>query len=462
MKQITEHLPSWLRFLGVNLYGIKLYSERFNKTFWNYRHFLEESQNWSTKKLEAFQLEKLYDLLRDVAQNVPFYGRHFAESGFSPSQLSSLSDLNRIEPVSKSQLRSAGKACLHREFKRFNPRLFHSSGTTGEKFSYYIPEELRFGLKFATIWRQYSWAGINFRDRRVTLGARIFTSKPPLWVYNVAENQLLLSIHHLNGTTVPQYIDRMEHFKPVFLQGHPSGVHLLARYLVQHDRSLPLKAVFTTGETLFSEYRKTIEKAFSCSVFEEYGQGECVFAAQESAAHAGFHEVSELGIIEFESKCNENLQQVLGTSIWNRAMPFIRYRVEDLVEPVVQAQNTTADIGLPLKIKSVVGRMDESLTTTSGEQVLPVSARMFVKPLLKTAENYQISQIGPKEYVIRLTDSHRYRDHSDFKLTLKKLFGEDAHIDVQYVDSIRSVGGKIRNVVNEYMSNSRIMAKSQS
>ena len=448
----VQNIPGWLRFLGINVFGWRLRNRRFNTSFRRYQIFLAESQYWDVKRLEAYQLERLSYLLKDAAKNVPFYGHHFAASGFNPSHFSSLKDLERIEPVSKAQLRAAGKQCLHRDFKRFKPRLCHTSGTTGEKFSYYVPEKLKFAFKVATIWRQYSWAGVKLLDRRVTLGGRYFASKPPYWVHNISENQLLLSIHHLNETTAGQYLDKMKRFKPVFLQGHPSGIDYLAKYLIAREQTYPVKAVFTTGETMSNEQRTKIEMAFECKVFDEYGQGECVFAAQESEVHSGFHEVSELGLIEFDSQADGGLRQVLGTSLWNHAMPFIRYRVEDLVEPVYEPWNKVGRIGLPIKIKRVVGRTDESLNNTMGQTVLAVSVRMSVKPLLENSENYQFAQIGPKDYLLRLKGFRIGRDTSEFKHVLQKLFGRDARIDLEFVDSLRSVGGKIRNVVNEYRS----------
>lgn len=444
-----EALPAWIRYIGVNLYGWKLKKNRFGPVFRQYRSFLEDSQHWSSKALEDYQVERLSRLLKDVGRNVPFYGKHFAACGFNPSQFSSLKDLEKIEPVDKAQLRAAGKQCLHNDFKKFKPLLCHSSGTTGEKFAYYVPKDLRYAFKYATIWRQYAWAGVKFLDRRVTLGSRKFAARPPYWVKNFAENQLVLSIHHLNRETLPHYLDQIRRFKPVFMQGHPSGLENLARHLVMHEQTIPLKAVFTTGEFLSHEHRQLIENAFACKVFEEYGQGECVFAAQESDSHSGFHEVSELGLIEFESTGNKKLKQIIGTSLWNRAMPFIRYRIEDLADPFPKPWKGNNDLGLPLKIKRIIGRMDERLTDTRGKTVLPVTVRTSLKKSLNNGENYQVAQIAPHHYQLRLVGSPSSRDIKRMASELATLFGEDARIDISVVASLRTAGGKMRNVVNE-------------
>lgn len=441
--------PGWLRFLGANVYGCLLRNRRFNKTFRQYQRFLKDSQYWDRQQMLDYQLERLSELLTDVSRNVPFYGKHFAASGFVPAQFANLSDLKKIEPVSKSQLRKAGTLCLHRHFKRYNPLFCQSSGTTGEKFAYYVPRQVRFALKSATIWRQYAWAGVKLNDRRVTLGGRKFASRPPYWLHNMSEHQLLLSIHHLNETTAGLYLERIKRFKPVFIQGHPSGVDYLAGYMNDREITVPVKAVFTTGETMPPDQRGHIEKAFECKVFEEYGQGECVFSAQESESHNGFHEVSELGLIEFDATPDSPYKQVIGTSLWNRAMPFIRYRIEDLVETVEAPPPETYRSGLPIKIKRVIGRTDENLTNTSGHIVLPVSVRMTVKPMLMRSQTYQVAQTGPKRYALRMTGRTDGDATAGIKKALIFLLGEDATIETASVENLKSSGGKIRNVVNE-------------
>lgn len=445
-----QDTPGWIRYFGINLYAWNLKRRRFDQKFRQYRAFLEESQYWETERLVVYQTEQLRNLLIEAAENVPFYGRHFASCGFRPSQFSSLSDLTRIEPVSKADLRKAGHQCLHRDYKRFAPQLCYSSGTTGEKFAYYVPKVIRYAFKYATIWRQYSWAGISFLDRRITMGSRNFASKPPFFVRNLSENQLLLSIHHLNEETVEKYLSEIRRFRPVFLQGHPSGIAYLSERLNLSDQTIPLKAIFTTGEVLSPEDKLKIQRAFECSVYEEYGQGECVFSAQESPANKGFHEASEFGLIEFDDLPQGGLRQVLGTSLWNYAMPFIRYRVEDLVEPTSEPWNGSGKLGLPIKLKRVVGRMDERLSNTRQNMVLPVTIRSAIKPIIKEGENYQVAQIGRKAYQLRLVGVSTKRDKNEFKQPLLKIFGDDASLEIVSVDFIRSATGKIRNVVNEY------------
>ena len=79
------------------------------------------------------------------------------------------------------------KYCLH-----------STSGSTGEKLNFYLPYELMNKKNTALIYRFYSMAGVKPLEKRVTIGGKLFTNRPPYWSYNWFENQLIISSHHIN------------------------------------------------------------------------------------------------------------------------------------------------------------------------------------------------------------------------------------------------------------------------
>ena len=298
------------------------------------------------------------------------------------------------------------------------------------------------------LYRFYSWHGIRVGDKRITIGGRVFTKKPPYWIFNRAENQLLLSIHHLNERTVDEYIRKIREFSPFFIQGHPSGIYFIAQRMLDLNVTIPIKIIFTTGETLFDYQRYAIMKAFDCDVFESYGLGESVIAAFECERHSGFHEASEYGIIEFEKDIS-NLYRVIGTSLWNEPMPFIRYEIEDLVE-LNEDNKCACGRVLPLKIKKIVGRIDDVIMSPEGLSILPVTIRMSIKPYLYSFESYQFVQVDKNEYILFVTnDITKDRQYILLNI-LKEILGETAKIKVYLVNELIIKGGKMRNVINLY------------
>jgi len=439
--------PYPIKWLGINMYGEILKRKRFGKEFYKFYELLKDAESWDIKQIREFQLERLIHIMK-IAANIPYYSNIFSDLKFKPSNIKSIEDIKKLPILSKEIIRKNFNSLLNQKELKYGVKQ-SSSGTTGQKIEFYLPKFLAYGLNTAIIWRQYSWAGIKLGEKRITIGGRIFTHTPPYYVYNMAENQLLLSIHHLNNATVDDYIDTIKDFKPSFIQGHPSGIYFLAYRMFERNIKIPLKGVFTTGETLSEDQRLVIEESFSTRVFESYGSGESVIAAQECEEHKGFHEISILGVIELEKCGLENQFTVIGTSIWNNIMPFIRYKIEDIVEPVGNSI-CSCGRGYPLIFKRVIGRIDDIIKTPENVTILPVTIRMTIKPYLKSFENYQFQQISSNYYqLILIGEEDKNRDLIILN-KLRHMLGDKARITLQYSDNILTSSGKIRNVVNLY------------
>ncbi|MGB9858160.1 MAG: phenylacetate--CoA ligase family protein [Dictyoglomaceae bacterium] len=446
LQEIVYNSPYFVRTALINIYGCYLAKKRFGKEFQKHYNFLQESQWWSLEDLKEFQIKKLKEIINIAYYKVPYYKRLFLEYGLTPNDINTIEDLKKLPTLNKNIIRQNFNELINKYVNKTKIIKHYSSGTTGQKLKFYLPKELAYGINFAQLYRFYSGAGINLGDRRVTIGGRIFTYKSPYWVFNKAENQLLLSIHHLNENTVDEYLEKIRNFKPIFIQGHPTGIYFLAKRLADLGKAIPVKAVFTTGETLFDYQREIIMKAFECNVFESYGLGESVILAFECEKHDGFHEASEYGIIELE-RDSSGLYKVIGTSLWNYVMPFIRYEIEDLVE-ISKDYKCSCGRGLPIKIKKIIGRVDDILTSVEGRTVFPVTIRMAIKPLLKSFETYQIQQIGKDEYVFLITGNSNKERKRVILSVLKGILGENSKIQIESVDKIMTSGGKVRNVVN--------------
>ena len=432
-----------LRALAVNLYGWGLAIERFRPPFAACREWLEQTQWWSSEEIQAFQSSRLEAIIAAAREHVPYY---------RALKLPEPADLRLLPLLTKDILREAGDALVSDTAAIRRPVRERSSGTTGQRLEFLLPRLLAHSLNYALLYRFYGWAGVRRGDRRVTLGGRVLSGGPPYWVHNRAEKQLLLAVAHLNEATVDAYIERMRAFAPVFVAAHPSAVAFVASRLLQRRETLPVRAVFTTGETLDPVQRGDIERAFACEVFESYGLTECVVAAFECEEHRGFHEAAELGITELLPHSRE-LRSVVGTALWNDVMPFIRYRTDDLVEPA-DSPRCPCGRGLPLRFRRVVGRHDDVLRTPDGRTVIPVAVRTLVRSHLEPFETYQMQQLDGRSYRLlvagvdgrasTLTPARAHALHT----ALREVLGTEARLSVDPVEGIETTSLKARTVVN--------------
>jgi len=439
--------PYFIRNTGINVYGFYLYRRRFNREFWNLYEHLKIYQYSSPEKIKNDQFKKLKEIVKYAYENIDYYKMLLNEHSIKPSDIISFEEFRKIPILTRDIVIKNFDSLISKNFPISERIMWQTSGTTGEKLYFYLPKALLWQINFAHLYLLYSWGGIKPGDRRVTLGARMFTKIPPYYSYNHFEHQLLLSIHHLNNETVKEYIRKIDSFKPLFIQGHPSGIHFIAQHILEKGLTLSFKpkAIFTTGETLFPDQKADIENAFNSKLFETYGMGESVVMAGTCADNLGFHEISNYGYIEILPT-----GEIVGTSLYNKAMPFIRYKIGDVAEPVDASLTDKCGISYPLKIKRIFGRMDDRIVLRDGKIVFPVTFRMGIKPFLFIGENYQLIQHSLKEFELVLQlNKHEKERIGKIKNKAKEILGNyDISLDMRIVDKIKSKG-KMKNIISK-------------
>lgn len=445
-EELILKSPYILREMFINLYGYYLSRKRFNKRFYKLLDELMLNLHKTPDQIKTEQFELLKNSLILAYENVPYYTEIFDKVSFNPFEFNNEKELEKLPLLDKATIRKNFNKLQNPNFSTNKLKLNTTSGSTGEKLKFYQPKELTYTINAAFMYRFYVLHGVMPKDKRVTIGGRRFTNKPPYWSCNRFENQLLLSSHHLNHTTGKDYINKINEFKPVFIQGHPNSILYLAN-LINNDYArltVPIKAIFTTGETLIEENRAKIEIAFRTGVFQQYGSGESCFSAQETSEQEGYMLNYEHGFVEMIG--DGKYKEIIATSFQNEAMPFIRYRIGDLVHPI--SIEKKRKYPLPYLFDEVLGRIDDILMSENEEQILPVAIRMLIKPYLFDNTNYQLIQKSINDFDLKLVDLEKSIVVKDIVQRLKLVLGNNAKFQILYVESLISDGGKIRNIIN--------------
>jgi len=438
--------PHWLKFLIINIYGFYLSKLRFSGSFDKY---LEEYKCNLGKSQDEIREEQILLLKKNLIyayENVPYYKELFNSVSFDPYLLSSIEDFQKVPYLTKDIVRMEFANLYSKKVSKFTYKTHHTSGSSGEKLSFLLPNDLVYKKNTAFLYRFYSMWGVNPKDKRVTLGGRIFTNRAPYWITNWFENQLLMSTHHLNFQTVDSYISRIIRFNPIFMQGHPSAILFMAKYILSIKKHVPfnLRVIFSTGETLLMEDQEIIETAFQCKVAQQYGSGENCFSAQQAPNNNAFLINYEHGLIELIGE--NDLREVVVTSFQNNVMPFIRYKMNDFVKIVEPSFSEL--YGLPILFNQIVGRTDDVIQLRNGTIIFPVSIRMKIKPFLLAGTNYQLVQISYLQFILNLVDVNRSLLIDQIIKNLNSVLGFDVNIDICFVDTLITKGGKIRNIIS--------------
>jgi phenylacetate-CoA ligase len=201
--------------------------------------------------------------------------------------------------------------------------------------------------------------------------------EPPFWVYAASGRRLILSSSHLNATTAVAYARALKDFAPDVLMTYPTAVESLCIHLERAGIELRVPRVHCASEVLHEQVWRQVAQRFGCTVLDQYGQAERV--AHAWAMQPGdFRFVPGYAYVELEAvgaEDNQVLYEIIGTTLWNLAMPLIRYRTGDLIRvPREWGSRELEEVVLGERsFGGVLGRDRDILVTPAGTRVIGLS-----------------------------------------------------------------------------------------
>lgn len=373
--QIYQHSPVLMQQLLVSAYGAWWYQRRFGKIFHQVVNELDSHRHWTRQQFFQYQNTRLAIIL-EAARKSPYYSKIIPPIEIY-SDFSGRSVLESLPLLEKETLRSDSRALLTTNILPKGVIIFNSSGTTGTPTDIYYTSLFHAWEMAVSEVYNLRWAGVNYRSRRVMFGVRkvcrFNQTHPPFWRYSPAENMAYASIYHLAPTYLPDYMSFLRKFQPEVIMGYPSSIQVLAQYILERKIHLPpVKAIFTTAETLTDQTRQNIERAFSTRIFDRYGAVEnCMYASQ--CEYGRWHVIPEVGIIEILDKngqpCPPGIPgEVVCTGLQNTLQPLIRYRIGDMA---CWAADQSCPCGRNFDIlESIEGRVEDLCITADGREML--------------------------------------------------------------------------------------------
>lgn len=451
--------PVWCQNLLLTGYGAMLDRERYSGRYSEFRDLLEKTEWMSLEELHAYQDERLRAIVSHAYATVPFYRRRFDERRLKPDDIRTGADLHKLPLLTRDDIRANFSDLRSTALPHKSMRVGHTSGTTGTPLTVGYDRDTVW-MTYAVFDRHYRWAGCKLGragDRIAVARGNVIVPldqrQPPFWRHNRYHRQLLLSSFHLSKANLPAYFEALSAFKPAVLDGYPSTLYIVAKYLLGRGETFPLRAAVTSSETLYDFQRVAIEQAFQCAVFDYYALAERAVFSSECDRHEGHHLAMEYGISEVVDPDGVSVGRgtagrLVGTSLHNMAMPLIRYVTNDVT--ILSERPCSCGRGLEL-MDDVTTKAEDVLTLGDGRMISPSVLTHPFKPL-GSIEGSQIVQKAPDHVVIRLVAGPDYQsslgDHlvREFKARL----GNDVRIEIQLVDRLEhSKNGKFKWVISE-------------
>lgn len=343
---------------------------RLAQAAWLARHLRRPR---SRASLLEFQKLMLRRIVRHAYGSTPFYRRLWDRHGLSPADIAAAADIMRLPLTSKTSMREVpAEDLVSIPFCGSRLRAGRTTGSTGTPF-----------LVLRTGWEDFVQHLFNYRCMReygLKSGDRVLRvrsiggwKKPLLW--RAAEAVGLFRQDRLPTTLAPRELaDALLRLRPDILTSYTCVLGRAAECLIA-DGSPPLgcRLVVIGAELASPRIRDDIKRALSGRVLDTYSTQEVGLAAWECPTTGYYHVGEDNVILEVLRRdgapCREGEEgEVVVTSLQALAMPFIRFRLED----VAVRGPAPCPCGAPYAtIAGIKGRLQDYFLLPDGREVYP-------------------------------------------------------------------------------------------
>lgn len=281
-------------------------------------------------------------------------------------------------------------------------------------------------------------AGLRMRVANALSGRRYFNA------FMMAEDSLLRLLEDLAVTRWPLIV------------AYTQTLYEIARMARQRGlKPVPPGAIVTTAETLHDFMRAEIEEVFGAPVYDRYGSRECGDIAAECPQARSLHVFPWNCYVEVVDAAGRRLPpgqegDVVVTSLTNRTMPLIRYRIGDRAAMLPDGRCACGRAGQ--RLARVAGRASDVFRRRDGGMVDGkfFLALLHLKPWIRS---YQIVQRDYDRVEILVVPAGELRpgaaEVAEMQADTRMVMGQDCRVELRFVgDLARSGSGKWRYTIS--------------
>lgn len=322
------------------------------------------------KDIEALQNQRFLKLVRHAFETVPFYQQKYKQAGVRIESIKSVADIKELPVLEKSELLAAQPDQLlstkYRDLKKIF--MLASGGTSGNVLKVYHSRQSIYA-SLASYHRSYAnmMGGVY---ARTDVGAYVYTCPYPFQSFFGAYPQ------HYIWTLDPIEVIRAKLLsaQPHLLTVYPSILERLTKELSKQDRQLiarRLKAISVNSEMSSQSQRDYMSEEWGVPVLDEFCSEEISTMMFHQCPHKNYHTHHDLSVIESVGDDGMPLPcgvegSLIATSLWNYAMPMIRYNQQDRIILSDKSETCSCGIKFPL-VESFEGRTNDAFILRSGK-----------------------------------------------------------------------------------------------
>lgn len=444
-QKVYDIAPIFLQNVMTSIYGKKLINNRYGETYKIHLEFLRH--NFHKIDHYSYQLDSVNKFLDYISKNSRYYNEK-VKKNLLP--LNSVSEMEAFPILTKEVLRAEINDVITAPKSTMRPSF--TGGTTGKSlnvFYDYNDEQKR--MAFLDFFKERH--GVFQGMRRASFTGKnlipVKQKKKNFWRYNKPLNQLLFSSFHLTEENIPCYIAALNKFKPQSMDGFPSVMFTLAKYIVRNNIELDFKpiAIFPTAETITDYDREIIESAFNAKVRNQYASSEGAPFITE-CPKGNLHMDIMTGVFEKKNK-DSKISEVLVTAFETKGTPLVRYDIGDVLE--FSERKCSCGYDTPL-VDRIIGRSMDFLYSKERGKISNANISNTIKNLPNSIKNIQFVQVELDEIIINIVQDDKLFKISHEREIINELItrlGKEMKYTIQYLGEIPvEASGKYRMVKN--------------
>lgn len=439
INRIVKKQPKIIKKL---YYDIVPFKKRYGKLFAETCDFLNEVDEWSYDRSKEYQFNQLRQILKHCNNNVPYYGKLFADYNFNPN-IQSFDDIKKLPFLTKDIINNNLDDLVA---KNFNGKkiIFKTSGSTGNRLKFF-GEDLMYKKEAAYILHSFNSHNGELYDKwSIWIRRHSPKDMSDLVVKDYELKRIYISPFHLNDETINFYVDLINETKSTTIVTYPSTAYWLSCLLEKNNLTLPnIKSIHGASEKCLDVWGEKIKNVFGFNLKMHYGQVEKVSFMYQSNDSELYHNDLTYSFTEFDE-----LNTIVGTSFMNYVMPFVRYKTNDVV---TLNEDVKYDISRPLIVSKIDGRVDDMVVSESGSKIPSVNF-YTVMSKIEEISMFQLYQKLNKSLYFKIVVKDNFNELILDKLRIEiiKRVG-NLPLEFEIVDEIpRDLStGKIRCVITE-------------
>lgn len=360
--------------------------------------------------------------------------------------------------MGKKDYQNSWDNILTKGYSKKNLYIANTSGSTGTPF-FYAKNKFSHSMTWALTADRYSWYNLGLRSKEARFYGRSHKvmTKIQEKIKDHLMNRILFNVFDLSDDSCEKYLRLFLIKKIKYIYGYTNSLILFANFLKRKDVKLKnicssLSICITTSEMLSNRDRETLLNAFGVPIINEYGVSEAGGIVAFENKNNKWELSNETQFIEMIDKQGNILPykvegEILITDLYNKAMPFIRYKVGDLGKLSVEDDK--------VYLEKLIGRTNDTILLSNGKISPGLTFYYISRSLLESTGII-------KEFIIRQTEIDTFvfdiiMDRNFKKTEIKSLEQSlEQHLKpnltliINRVDKIkRPVSGKIKHFYSE-------------